>query len=341
MGFSTVLAVLLASILANAICFHLFDRNYHDNLTFGDSLWYSVISITTIGYGDFSAQSTGARVSTVLFIVIVGLAAFSILFGMLIDAMAAYLIRGQKGLGRIMANEQVLIVNFPSETRVRQIIDEIQAESRQKTEIVVVADDVEELPFSRTDVLFVRGSTHDTHTYQRARVERARMAIVLSRDYADANSDALVAAAVSVIDKLNDKIHIVAECVDQRHRPLFDAVRCNAIVPGLHIAANLLVQEIQDPGISQMIEVITSNRIGATLYTTAVDSDLDLDYISMAKALLDHGVNFLAFNRNADSITEFTGHRPQREDRMIYIADRRLGWGEIAGLAGVAVENRP
>ena len=76
-GLAAVLAVLWISILGNALTFFLFERTVQPELTIGDSLWYSVISITTIGYGDFSATTLGARIGTVVFITVVGLIAFT------------------------------------------------------------------------------------------------------------------------------------------------------------------------------------------------------------------------------------------------------------------------
>ena len=72
-GASIVLVALLASIVGNALTFYFFESGQ----SLGDSFWYSVISITTIGYGDLSATEIGSRIGTVVFITVVGLTAFT------------------------------------------------------------------------------------------------------------------------------------------------------------------------------------------------------------------------------------------------------------------------
>lgn len=335
LGFAFVALLLVVAIAGNAVTFYVFDRAVNPSIGWGDALWYSFISITTIGYGDYSAHTLGARIGTVIFIALVGLTTFSVFFGMLIDWFSEIATKAQKGLGKVMARDHVIIVNFPAEARVRQLIDEIRADSdHDVSEIVVVSDGIDELPFADNHVLFVRGSVHDTGTYERACVRDARFAIVLSRDYADPNSDAIVAAAASIIDSMNPDIQLVAECLDERHRSLFASVRCNAIVSGVQITGNLLVQETHDPGVAELVQVLTSNRTGATFYSTEVTESCKQDYGTLAKRLLDHGFNLVAVQRKGRPHVAIGRLFPRSGDTVLYVADARRRWAEILAMVG-------
>jgi voltage-gated potassium channel len=332
-GFAAIALLLAVAIIGNAVCFYAFDRAVNPAITWGDAFWYSAVSITTIGYGDFSATTLGARLGTFVFIVIVGLTSFSLFFGMVLDAVALAVSNAQKGLGRAMVKDHILIVHFPSEQRVMQLIDEIRSDPEQGScEIVIVSDAIDELPFKLPDVIFVRGSSHDVETYARARADDCRMAVVLSPDYGNRNSDAIVAAAVSVIDRVQAQIYIVAECLDEKHRPLFDSCNCDAIVLGMTIAGNLMIQEVHDPGIAQLVEVMSSNRRGTTLFSIEVSDD-GVDYLELARSLLGRSINVMAVNRGVETKTILDGMTSIAGDRVVYSATERLDWRALQAKA--------
>jgi voltage-gated potassium channel len=330
-----VLIFVLISIFGNAICFYIFEGSDitrpEDGPSWEDALWYSVVSITTIGYGDYSASTLGSRLGTFFFIVLLGLATFTTFLSMMIDWGTDLALKGRFGMGNIIASDHVLIVNFPSAARVRRLIEELQSDpSHHGRETVVVSDQVERLPFSMDNVLFVHGPTLEKETYERAKVDRAEMAVVLATSYDDANSDAVVASAVSVIKSMSDQIHVVAECLNEKHRMLFDSVQCNAVVPSLKISDNLLVQEVNDPGVAQMVDVITSNIKGSTLFSSLVAEPLgSTPYNDLAKALLDKDINIICVNRGPQTCTSFRTLSPEAGDRVIYVAAERFEWSSL------------
>lgn len=326
-GIGAITLVLLIAVLGNAICFYAFERQAYPELDFEDALWYSIISITTIGYGDFSATTTPARLATVLFVVIVGLSTFSLLFGTIIDWFTDIALRGDRGMSTVHARNHTLIVHFPSEARVRQLIAELRSETRN--DIIIVSDQIESLPFQEPNVHFVRGSSVSEATYARASIAQAAKAIVLATSYSDYSSDAVVAAAASVIDHLKPEIHLVAECLDDQHRMLFNSVNTDAIVSVMRITGNLLVQESQDPGVSQLFNIITSNLEGDTLFSTRVQSPADASYSVLCKSLIEQDINLLAVIRGPQTFTTFRNIQPAVGDNLVYLGSRRLTWPEF------------
>ena len=137
-----VLTALVVSILGNALTFFLFEGPARPelNLTPWDSLWYSIISITTIGYGDLSASTLGGRIGTIVFITVFGLVAFTSALGLLVDWIVEFRIMERIGMLKLEAKNHLLIIHFPNVDRVRQVVEEFVSDpNHKKDDIVIVA----------------------------------------------------------------------------------------------------------------------------------------------------------------------------------------------------------
>lgn len=331
---SALFTVLLLSITGNTITFYLFDRSINPSLTIWDSIWYSFISITTIGYGEIHAVSVGARIGTIVFIVILGLTTFTTVIGVSIDWIVDLRHKERRGMGKSKASGHLVIVNFPSQARVRQIIEEYTRDPRHsQNEVVLVTDHLDELPFSIPNVTYVKGSPLEEETFQRANISQANQAIVLSSSYDDPRSDSLVASIAFLIEHLNPEVSLVVEAMDPKHNVLFNVSDRVSLVYTLQVANNLLVQEAQDPGVNLLTQAVTSNltEIEETLASATVtgDSSVTGNYTSIAKKLLDNGVVLVGVVRDGNIKIGFNDLEINKGDGLVYISKNRYEWQDF------------
>ena len=334
-----LLGVLIVSIAGNTLSFYFFDRGAHPDLTIWDSFWYSVISITTIGYGDFSATTLGARVGTAVFIVVIGLIAFTTAVGMSVDWIVDLRQKERTGMSNLRAKGHLILVNFPNELRVRQIINEFTRDKQHRDrEIIIVTDQIDQLPFSIENVLFVRGSPLEEETYERCNIKEARQAIVLSSSYDDPRSDSLVASIAFLIEHVNPEMSLIVETLDPKHAVLFNVSKRVSQVYTLQVANNLLVQEAQDPGVNLLTQAITSNvtEIEETLASTTVGAVAGgpVSYTELAKKLLDRSVNVVGVVRDGTATVGFEGLELAADDVLVYISKNRHSWQELSSFLG-------
>jgi voltage-gated potassium channel len=331
-GLLMMLILMSFSILGNALTFFLFERTVDSSLSFADSLWYSLISITTIGYGDFSATTLGARIGTLFFIVLVGLIAFTSAAGMLVDWIMEFRDKERSGMAKLDVKNHLLIIHFPNAARVRHIVEEFLSDpSHKRDEIIIVTDSVATLPFTNRNVSFVRGSPLEEETFLRASIQTTDKAIILSTDYNDPNTDSIVASVAHVINHLNPQVSIIAEVLDPKHDILFHNVDRVSLVYTTQMANNLLIQEAQDPGVNLLTQAITSNQMEGTLASTRVESfpSERLSYNAVAKRLLDDDISLVGVIRGQAVYMKFADLFLTEDDLLVYISGDRHQWSAL------------
>ena len=329
-----VLGLALLCIILNSVIFYFFERNQRNGLTLWDSVWMSFTTITTVGYGDYSATTVGGRVATMVLLYLVGLACFPYVITQIVDIAVEGQNNRRYGLidCRDLVDDHILIVNFPSELKVAAIIDQLASDPvTSDRSLVILADNIEEIPFNNPNVFFVRGSPLQDESLNRANVARAYASVILTPQTDEHAADAITSSIVSLIETLNPKVRTIVECSSIGHLPLFRAFNCDAVIPTRNIAAKVLAQEVRDHGLSHAIAELLTQAEGSELYTETIEVE-GFHFNELQSLLMKLGAQVILVGVIRSSkhwINPPPDFEIQPTDRLILISNRRSDWKPI------------
>ena len=270
------------------------------DLHWGDAIWWSVVTMTTVGYGDYFPVTPGGRYLIGFPTMIFGIS----ILGYLLSTVASFLIEARskelKGMGEILLEDHILIIHFQNTARIKGLVDELRADDKtREAPIVLIDDHLEELPdeLANAGVRFIRGDASKESTLERANFRAARFAMILSKDDNDPMTDNHNLAAVLTLEQLYPEIFTVAECVDQERVDLMYKAGADAVVCMATMSANLLVQEMLDPGVQALIDQATSNISGQQFYMVPIEKVGDGRYATVRAAMEQQGYVVLGFER--------------------------------------------
>lgn len=275
--------IVVAVIAYGAFGFVYFEREISDS-TLLDGLWYTLVTMTTTGYGDLFPKTTPGRFVVGVPLMVIGIG----IFGYLISTIAAAIVLAQnrkhRGMGTSKMTGHIVIVNTPSIRKVEQVIRELRRDPSigSGTPVVIISEDLEELPstFIGHNVQLIRGNPTTDDTLARANIEKAKYAVVLCRDTKDSNSDNLNLAITLAIEAHNPDAITAVECVDPEMESLLHKAKCDRVVCLSKFESRFVSHELLNPGSQAMIEDLLCSSSGQQLYVTAIDEKMATDRYS-------------------------------------------------------------
>ncbi len=285
---------LVFSVVFGTIGVLVFERGADSGFdTLADALWWCIVTLTTVGYGDRFPVTVGGRVVATI-LMFIGLSFYALLTGML----STLLIRRawqEEGSGMQTTELREHIVICGWNAHARRLIEDL-LEVNPGTDVVVLCERTDLPPIAETGVHVVRLDPTSAEGLERAGVAGARVVIVLSDDASGRSShdsDARTILTVLAVERMHPDVHTIAELrhEDNRHHALNAGVD-ELIISGSY-TGTMLAQAARNPGVSHvyddmfragagsMIEHLrlTPGQVGRTFGDLSVEVLADADAI--------------------------------------------------------------
>jgi voltage-gated potassium channel len=311
-------------VLLLLIMFVIFKSEQETNSainTLFDAIWYTIVTVTTVGYGDIAPASFWGRLSAMA-LLLVGVAIFGALSGKFASFILDRQQKKDRGLlkmtnmknhllicgwkpgfenileGMLLANpeippERVVILNNAKHSD----IEAIQANEKLKA------------------INFLRGDFTDEDALLKAQIKSAERALILadrSEEFSTLETDSRTVLAVITIKNLNPRIYCVAEIIDSKFEKHLSLARCDEIIMTSDYEQNLLVQASSGKGMSHILRELAAENENQGLFLADIPAKfVGGPYEEYAKSLqnkniligvLENTGNF--YNRRQEALAE-------------------------------------
>jgi voltage-gated potassium channel len=260
-----------------------------------DALWWSMTTLSTVGYGDLYPVTDGGRVVAV-FTMVLGIGLLGAVAATVASALVDFRDRGKRGLRRYTMRDHLLVLGWNEKAKTA-ISNFLLDPRHEKTDVIVVAL-LDSAPVEDLRVRFVRGLPGSLRSLRRASAENAGGAIVLAADPTDPRSDHESALIVTALRRINPSVRIGAELVDADNHDHMTFAGCDAVIDKGTTIANLLVRSVQDIGISDVVTELLSSEVGSELYRVQIDDQFaGKPYREYAVKMIEESISVIGIAR--------------------------------------------
>jgi len=267
-----LILIVIGLILVSCIGAYIFEVGFNKGFkTLWDTIWWSIVTITTVGYGDKYPVTTGGRIVGIL-MMLLGVVTVGIVTGRIASFLVDKQIKARGGLIVLDRRKGHFIV-CGWKRELETILDNILMVNPhlRPSDIVLINDaDPEEIDHIKSVprfkmIKYIKGDYIDEKVLKRANIKNATTCLILadaSRKFSVQEVDSRTVMTVITIDSMNKNIYTCAELIDEKFERYLGFAHCDEIILTREYSRALIANAASASGISHVAASLLNPRVG-------------------------------------------------------------------------------
>lgn len=254
---------------------HQPDREEFSSLA--DGIWWAVVTMTTVGYGDeYPITGPGRLIGVILMFSSIGLV--SVFTATVSSIFVARKIREGRGLEKVDFEDHILVCGW-NLWGIR-VMEKLARASSPPCVVLVnqaAVDDMDAVmkAYPQMEIRFVRGDYTKEETLLLARLRQAKAAILLPDRSARStigSPDQRTILAAHVIRSINPEMKVFAHVLEEDHLMDLKRAEVDGVVLSDAHSGELLADYVASPGTTQTLDLLASEQTATQLSRVGVPS---------------------------------------------------------------------
>ncbi len=236
-----------------------------------NGFWWTIVTMTTVGYGDISPHSAGGRVIAVI-VMLFGIGLLGMFSATIASVLVQHKLREERGLTAHRYHNHIVLCEWNHRTRT--ILHDLRLDPKTADRPIVLIADLPSKPVEDENLYFVSGDVNDD-TLARANLAEAETVVILGDDRLDpAARDAKVVLATLTVESINRDVYTIVELVSDANVRHVLRANANEVIVNNDVTSGLLARAALDHGITKVISEWLSLEYGDELYKIPAPTSL-------------------------------------------------------------------
>ena len=266
--YAATMGFLGVTVLMGGLSMFLIERGHNDKIvTVGDALWWALVTITTVGFGDIAPATQGGRLVG-SFVMVAGMFTLALFAGVVSTTLLNVMFRLREEQFRMSTHvNHIVVCGYHGDARM--LLDAILAETQPERPELILFADADRPAVLPPAFTWIKGDPTKESELDKVRLEYASAVIVVgdcnrSNQQADATTILTLFTIRSYLAKRRESgrrsrpVHLIAEILDHENVAHAETAGADEVIETSRLGFALMAHSVSARGSGQILSTVAS-----------------------------------------------------------------------------------